>query len=61
MRSENVVKEVAARLKKRKDLDPDVVKSVIESLLLNDDPVGSVDALDSQLYKIAMRRAEKKG
>lgn len=60
MRSEDVVKEVATRLKKRKELDPDVVKSVIESLLLNDDPVRSVDVLDSQLYKIAMRRAEKK-
>lgn len=60
MRSDDVLKDVAARLKKRKELDPDVVKNVIESLLLNDDPVGSVDALDTQLYKIAMRRAEKR-
>jgi hypothetical protein len=60
VRSDDVLKDVAARLKKRKELDPDVVKNVIESLLLNDDPVGSVDALDTQLYKIAMRRAEKR-
>jgi hypothetical protein len=58
--SDEVVKEIAARLKKRKDLDPDVVTSVTEALLTTGDPVAAVDALDSQLYKVAMRRAEKK-
>lgn len=60
MSSDAVVKEIAAKLKKRKDLDPDVVKSVTEALLTTEDPVRSVDVLDSQLYKIVMRRAEKK-
>lgn len=60
MSPDDVVKEVAGRLKKRKDLDPDVVKNVIDALLTTHDPVGSVDALDSKLLNIAMRRAEKK-
>lgn len=60
MSSDAVVNEIAARLKKRKDLDPDVVKAVTEALLNAENPVAGVDALDTQLYKIAMRRAEKK-
>jgi hypothetical protein len=60
MSAEEVLKQVAARLRGDKTLDPGVVKSVIDSLVESSDPVGSVDALDSQLYTIAMRRAEKK-
>lgn len=60
MSSDEVVKEIAAKLRKQKGLDPDVVKNVIEALLTTEDPVRSVETLDSQLYKIAMRRAEKK-
>jgi hypothetical protein len=55
-----VVKEVAARVKTQKGLDPDVMKCVVDALLTNDDPIASVDALDSQLYAIAVRRAGKK-
>ena len=60
MSSDDVVKKVAAHLKISKDLDADIVKSVIDTLLKDSDPVRSVDALDTQLYTIAMRRAGKK-
>jgi len=60
MKSDDVVKEVAARVKTQKGLDPDVMKCVVDALLTNDDPIASVDALDSQLYAIAVRRAGKK-
>lgn len=60
MSSDAVVKEIAARLKKRKDLDSEVVKTVTEALLNSEDPIAGVETLDTQLYKIAMRRAEKK-
>lgn len=60
MSSDDVVKEVAGRLKKRKDLDPEVVQNVIDALLMTNDPVKFVDVLDGQLYTIAMRRAGKK-
>ena len=60
MKSDDVVNEVAARLKKRKGLDPEVVKCVIDTLLASEDPVGAVDGLDTQLYTLAVRRAGKK-
>jgi hypothetical protein len=58
--ADDVVKEIANQLKGRKGLDPAVVNTVISALLDTDNPIGSVDALDSQLYTIAMRRTEKK-
>jgi hypothetical protein len=60
MNAQDVIAEVEARLKGRKDLDPDVVKSVVITLLKTADPVDGVDSLDTQLYKIAMRRTDKK-
>lgn len=60
MNADDVMNEIANRLKTRKSLDQTIVKSVIETLIASDDPVSAVDALDSQLYTIAMRRVEKK-
>ena len=60
MSAEDVITQVVVGLKRRHDLDPTVVKSVIDTLLTTGNAAGSVDALESQLYTIAMRRAEKK-
>jgi hypothetical protein len=60
MRSDEVVKEIAARVKALKGLDADVVKCVVDALLTTDDPMREVEALDSQLYTLAQRRTGKK-
>lgn len=60
MKSDDVVKDVATRVKAQQGLDPDVVKCVVDALLTSEDPVASVEALDTQLYAIAVRRAVKK-
>ena len=60
MNSEDVLSQIAGRLRARKNLNSDVVKSVVETVLKATDALASVDTLDTQLYNIAMRRAEKK-
>lgn len=57
MNAEEFLESVAADLKARKELDPEVTKHVLELLVLNDDPVAEVDGLELALYKTAMRRA----
>lgn len=57
MNAEKFLESIAADLKTRKELDPEVTRHVIELLVLNDDPAAEVEGLELALYKTAMRRA----
>lgn len=57
MSAQEFLESIAADLKKRKELDDEVAKQVVEMLVLVDNPLEGANSLELALYKIAMRRA----
>jgi len=60
MNAEELLADIARKLRSRSDVDSEVTEQVVENLLLHDDPVDRVDRLELVLHTIGMRRAGSK-
>jgi len=60
MNADELLQDIAEKLRTSSDLDPEVIACVIDSLVLRADPMKAVETVEITLHTLAMRRAAQR-